>query len=193
MNATKPHFDGKASANVKLTNGASHMPISHYLKHLRARVGHDLVLLPAASVSILDDQGCVLLGKDVETGVWTLPGGAIEPGEQPADAAVRECFEETGFLVAVESLIGVFGGPDFVVKYPSGDVTSYTTVAFQGTIIDHNRKPSDGEMSEIGYFSQSDCEDLTLSAPTRLIVKSTFDRHTRPFFQPPTKVWKSQG
>jgi 8-oxo-dGTP pyrophosphatase MutT (NUDIX family) len=168
------------------------MPISHYLKHLRARVGHDLVLLPAASVSIFDDRGYVLLGKDAETGFWTLPGGAIEAGEQPADAAVRECFEETGFLIAIESLIGIFGGPEFLVKYPNGDVASYTTVAFQGRIIDQNRRPSDGEMSEIGYFSQSDCENLTLSAPTRLIVKSTFDRSIRPFFQPPTKVWKDK-
>ncbi|WP_316187603.1 MULTISPECIES: NUDIX domain-containing protein [unclassified Bradyrhizobium] len=161
------------------------MPISTYLKGLRAHVGHDHVLLPVVSVSILDERGCVLLGKDAEMGLWTLPGGAIWPGEQPADAAVRECFEETGFFVAIESLIGVFGGPEFLVKYRNGDVSFFTTIAFQGTIIDQDRQPSIGQMSELGYFSQSDCDVLTLSDPTRLILKSTFARGEQPIFQSP--------
>jgi 8-oxo-dGTP pyrophosphatase MutT (NUDIX family) len=169
------------------------MPISHYLKTLRAKIGHDLVMLPAVSVSIFDDRGRLLLGKDAEMGLWTLPGGAIDPGEQPADAAVRECFEETGFLVAIESLIGVFGGAKFLVRYPNGDVSSYTAIAFRGRIIDHSQKPSDGEMSEIGYFSESDCESLTLSDPSRLIVNSTFERQAQPFFQSPTWVWNDQN
>lgn len=36
-----------------------------------------------------------------------FPGGRIEPNEVPVDAAVRECFEETGILVEKESLIPV--------------------------------------------------------------------------------------
>ncbi|HLP22704.1 MAG TPA: NUDIX hydrolase [Microbacteriaceae bacterium] len=38
---------------------------------------------------------------------WTLPGGGIEGTEHPADAVVREVFEETGFHIRVEELIGV--------------------------------------------------------------------------------------
>jgi 8-oxo-dGTP pyrophosphatase MutT (NUDIX family) len=37
---------------------------------------------------------------------WTLPGGAVDPHEQPADAATRECFEERGLLVKVDAPIG---------------------------------------------------------------------------------------
>jgi 8-oxo-dGTP pyrophosphatase MutT (NUDIX family) len=53
----------------------------------------------------------------VDTGGWTLPGGAIDPNVHPADAAVRECLEETGLLVKPERLIGAFGGPEFLVRY----------------------------------------------------------------------------
>ena len=70
------------------------MPISDHLRAVRSKVGHDLLATTAVSISLFDDQGRILLGRDAETGHWTLPGGAIDPNEHPADAATRECFEE---------------------------------------------------------------------------------------------------
>jgi 8-oxo-dGTP pyrophosphatase MutT (NUDIX family) len=99
------------------------MPISSYLKSVRNKVGNDLLMMTAASVSIFDTGGKLLLGRDAETNFWSFPGGAVDPHEQPADAAVRECFEETGLLVQLDALMAVFGGPEFLIRYPNGDVT----------------------------------------------------------------------
>ena len=98
-----------------------------YVQRLRALVGgEELLQLPSVAVALRDADGRVLLARHSEGGVWLLPGGGIEPGETPADAAVREMFEETGLLVRLTGLIGVFGGPEFIVHYRNGHRTSCT-------------------------------------------------------------------
>lgn len=40
-------------------------------------------------------------------GAWTLPGGGMEPGEQAEDTLLREVYEETGYTVERERMLGV--------------------------------------------------------------------------------------
>ncbi len=61
---------------------------------------------------IFDEQGGVLLCHRRDMDAWNLPGGGIEPGELPTEAAIREVKEETGLDVDIERLIGVYGKPD---------------------------------------------------------------------------------
>ena len=48
----------------------------------------------------------VLLIQRRDTPVWVLPGGGIDPGEEPETAIIREFFEETGLRVQVKRLVG---------------------------------------------------------------------------------------
>jgi len=66
------------------------MAISDYLRRLRERIGHDLVLLPAVTVLIWDDDGRLLLMREAQTGLWQTVGGMVDPDEAPSDAACRE-------------------------------------------------------------------------------------------------------
>jgi 8-oxo-dGTP pyrophosphatase MutT (NUDIX family) len=163
------------------------MPISSFLASLRAKVGHDLIAVTAASVSVFDETGRLLLGKDAETDYWTLPGGAIDPDELPASAAVRECWEETGLHVELTKLIGIFGGQKFRVTYPNGDQTYYTTIAFEAHIIGGALKPDGLEMESLQYFSSSECGTLNLSPSSRIISACAFRRKCKPFFE--TSTW----
>jgi 8-oxo-dGTP pyrophosphatase MutT (NUDIX family) len=162
------------------------MAISSYLKSVREKVGHDLLMMTAVSISIFDVEGRLLLGRDSEMDRWSLPGGGVDPNEQPADAAVRECFEETGLLVRLDQLIGVFGGPEFLIRYPNGDVTYYTTAAFRGAIVGGAHAPVDGEFSKLGYFSRSECDSLDMSPSSRIISRQAFAAANQPYFAPAT-------
>ena len=62
-----------------------------------------------AAYAVIIDGGKVLLSHWNEHGGsgWSMPGGGIDPGEDPADAAVREIFEETGYHAELDELLGV--------------------------------------------------------------------------------------
>jgi ADP-ribose pyrophosphatase YjhB (NUDIX family) len=79
----------------------------------------------AAAVLVVED-GRVLLVRRVNEpfrGMWTLPAGFVNGGEDPADAAQRECLEETGLSVRVTRVYDIVSGrehprgADFVIVY----------------------------------------------------------------------------
>ncbi len=64
---------------------------------------------------IVERDGQVLLVRRSMTprrGLWTFPGGFIDFDEIPAEAAVRECREETGLVVEITHLLDVIGGQE---------------------------------------------------------------------------------
>ena len=73
------------------------MGIAPHIARLRAFVGHEMLLLPSVAVLLTDEAGRVLLAWQAghRTG-WSTVGGAVDPGESPAEAAVREAREEIG-------------------------------------------------------------------------------------------------
>jgi 8-oxo-dGTP pyrophosphatase MutT (NUDIX family) len=94
------------------------MPISPYFKSIRDKVGNDLLVVPSVSVCHIDAHKRMLLMQSADTGKWVLPGGAVEPHEHPATAAVREMWEETGLHVRLTRILAVYGGPEMHVDYP---------------------------------------------------------------------------
>ena len=61
----------------------------------------------AAGMVFTDDVGRVLLVKPAYNEVWHLPGGVVDAGESPADAAIREVGEELGLEVRAGRMLGV--------------------------------------------------------------------------------------
>ena len=84
---------------------------------------------------VTDEQGRLLLikrGHEPGAGLWSIPGGRIEPGETDAEALVREMFEETGLVVEVGPLIGRVQRPGLAGAVI--DIADYAATVTGGTL-----------------------------------------------------------
>ncbi len=145
--------------------------ISPYVRQLRDKVGHDLLLLPSTTVLPRDDAGRLLLVRLIDSGHWATIGGAVEPGERPRDGAVREAEEEAGVMVDLGRILGVFGGPEYRVTYPNGDESAYVVTVFDATIAEGTPRPDGEETSEVGWFAPGDLPLGEMGGLTRALLR----------------------
>ncbi len=93
-------------------------------------------MIPCVGAVIKDGAGRLLLikrGHEPGKGLWSIPGGRIEPGESDEAALVREVREETGLVVTAGRLIGA-------VRRPAGagsvlDIRDYAAEVTGGTLV----------------------------------------------------------
>ncbi len=156
------------------------MAISPYITRLRAFVGHDLLLLPGASAVVRDEAGRILLLRRADNGRWSLPAGMIDPGEQPAEAALREIAEETGVVAEIERLGGV---AMHEAVYPNGDRCEYLAVWFRCRAVGGEARPDGEESLEVGWFAPDELPDV--GGLVRLRIETTADPDGPPWFARP--------
>ena len=148
------------------------MPISEYLAELRSLIGHRALMVPSASV-VVRRGDAVLCGRHRVGGKWLVPGGAIDPGETPAQAAVREVREETGLNVRIVKLVGVWGGtPDHHIVYPNGDVVDYTMTTFEAEVISGELMADPEEFLEVAWVPVSELKTLELEGWMHDVVEA---------------------
>lgn len=149
------------------------MAMSSYFRTLRAKIGRDLVITPGVAGVLRDERGQVLLQRNWH-GEWSLPAGAVEPGESPAQAVAREVHEETGLHVRVERLLGIVGGSRCRLTYPNGDQVEYVSTVFECRRVSGELLASGEETSLLRWFAIGAMPRLAFPYPDELL------RGTRP-------------
>jgi 8-oxo-dGTP pyrophosphatase MutT (NUDIX family) len=144
--------------------------ISDYVRSLREKIGTELLLVPSAAVAIRDAAGRVLLVQHVE-GHWQLPGGAVEPDEDPRDAAARECMEEAGAVVRIGDVIDVFGGNAYRTTYANGDRIAFVPILFAGDLVGGTLQPDREETQAVGWFGIDEIAGLEMHPATRDMLR----------------------
>lgn len=147
------------------------MTLSPYFARIRAKIGHDLLVVPGVAVVVRDPAGRLLLVRDRDEGVWSLPAGAVEPGEAPLEAALRELREETGLDQVRLELVAGLGGERFRHVYPNGDEVEYALFVYRGTApVSSVLEPEDrNEVAATRFFERDAAPELALPYPDQVL------------------------
>ena len=146
--------------------------MSNYYKKIRDKVGSELIFMPSVAGIIRNQLGEILLQNKGNGELWSLQAGAIEIGEAPAQAVVREVWEETGLYVIPRKLLGVFGGKEFRYEYPNGQKVEYNVFMFECVIKNGELRPIDNESVELQYYDPMKMPELALPYPRHLFTQT---------------------
>ena len=119
----------------------------------------------SAYALITDEEARLLLPHWSEATLsgWTMPGGGIDPGEHPADAAVREVFEETGYDVELDGLLGVDSLvlPGSERLHPSDRPGQALRIVYRAHVIGGElRVEEDGTTDDVGWHTPAEVDAL---------------------------------
>jgi 8-oxo-dGTP diphosphatase len=121
---------------------------------------------PKVAVALLVEQEHKILlvrrVNDPFRGLWTLPAGFVDAGEDPAEAAVRECYEETHLRTRVVRLVDVIAGQE----HPRG---AHILIAYQGELISGEARPGD-DADQVGFFYKEALPPLAFASTRRLLL-----------------------
>ncbi|MDQ1216615.1 MULTISPECIES: NUDIX hydrolase [Microbacterium] len=133
------------------------MATPDFVLDLREKIGTAPLPLVGVTAVVFRDEK-VLLGKRADNGRWQPVSGIVDPGEEPADAAVRECHEEAGVVVRAERLALVHQIPRIV--YANGDQVDYLDLVFRCSWVSGEPHPADGELTEVGFYDLGQMTDV---------------------------------
>jgi ADP-ribose pyrophosphatase YjhB (NUDIX family) len=164
------------------------MPTPPFIRELREKIGTALLLVPTVAVLTHDEQGRVLLVRNAGSALWSTPGGIVEPHESPSDAAVRETWEETGLLVQLTRVVGVFGGEQCGVTYANGDRLAWVATLFEARRLHGELKPDGEEVAQARYCSPDEIAPLPCRPHLPMFLEAGRQRDGGAWFPPP--MWK---
>jgi len=126
------------------------MATPDFIRTIRASAGHQLLWLPGVSAVVFDDEGRVLLCQRADNREWTVITGMPDPGEQPADCAVREVYEEAAVRCVVERVVLVRSGKP--VTFDNGDICQFMDVTLRCRAVGGEAAVNDDESLQVGWF-----------------------------------------
>ncbi|WP_327035757.1 NUDIX domain-containing protein [Micromonospora ureilytica] len=137
-------------------------------------------IVVAVTVFVQDEQGRVLLIQRTDNGLWALPGGAQDFGEYIAETAVRETGEETGIVVEVTGVVGIYTNPKHVVEYGDGEVRQQFSICLRGQYMGGEPTTSE-ESSAVRWVARDELDKLSTHPSMRLRIDHGIGGSSKPY------------
>lgn len=138
-------------------------------------------VVPSANVVVVNDVGEILLIHRTDNDNWAVPGGAMDLGESLPETAIRETAEETGILVEVTGLVGIYTDPRHVILYTSNnEVRQEFSVVFTARPLSGEPTPSD-ESREVHWVAPDTISSLQMDRSMRMRIGHYLAGNEKPY------------
>jgi ADP-ribose pyrophosphatase YjhB (NUDIX family) len=127
-------------------------------------------IVPAAAAIVPDSNDRILLIRRSDNGRWALPGGQMEFGEYIAESVVREVAEETGLVVEVVRLLGIYTDPRHIIAYDDGEVRQQFAVCFQTRVVGGSLMADGSEAKDARFVAAEELDGLNIHPSTMLRI-----------------------
>ncbi|MFC2053964.1 NUDIX domain-containing protein [Chloroflexota bacterium] len=117
-----------------------------------------------AVAALITRENKVLLVRrtvDPQRGLWALPAGYVDAGEDPVSALERECLEETGLTVRVTGLLDVLNGQE----HPNG---AHIIIVYRAEVVSGSLRPDD-DVDRADYFRRNNLPALAFTSTRKLL------------------------
>jgi 8-oxo-dGTP diphosphatase len=120
----------------------------------------------AAAVVVEKNEKVLLVRRanDPCRGLWTLPAGFVDAGEDPARAAERECLEETGLQVRVTALLDVVAGQE----HSRG---AHILIIYRAEVISGTLAAND-DVDRASFFHRNELPILAFASTSKILLTS---------------------
>jgi 8-oxo-dGTP pyrophosphatase MutT (NUDIX family) len=138
-------------------------------------------LRPSVNTIVVNEHGQILLIRRTDNGNWSLPGGAIDPGETIRQAAVRETREETGVRCSITGVCGLYSNPNHVIQYTSdGEVRQEFSIVLTADYASGEPTPSD-ESSHVEWVAPGHLDAHAMHESMRNRIDYFLGKPTAPY------------
>lgn len=136
--------------------------------------GYATPKLDVRAVVFHDDR--VLLVRERSDGGWTLPGGWIDVGDSPSEAASREVFEESGYVVKPFRLLALYDRS----RHPHPPLPPHIYKVFIQCELLGGAPATSIETDGVGFFEEHNLPELSVTRVTLSQIKRMFQLHGDP-------------
>jgi ADP-ribose pyrophosphatase YjhB (NUDIX family) len=141
-----------------------------------AETGHATPKVDVRGVVFRDDR--ILLVREREGGVWSLPGGWVDIGESPSEAVAREVLEESGYAARPVKLLGLY---DRDRRGFPPHLWHIWKAFFLCELEGGERRPLGYETLDSGFFGREELpEPLRFAEATRAEIERCFEQREHP-------------
>ena len=126
-------------------------------------------IVPAVTAIVINNSNELLMIERSDNGYWAVPGGAQDIGESVIDAVKREVAEETGIVVEVVHLTGIYSDPRHVIAYDNGEVRQEFSLCFRAKPVGGSLRMS-AEATKVQWVSPERLDSLKIHPSMRLRI-----------------------